>query len=87
MTTTTAEFTGRQVDLRKILPYLLSIVVLPGAVTAGIAVGTQSVVAAFDWLSLIVVFVLVAAAPYIVSGGKLYISEKIRPMGTRVAGE
>ena len=87
MTTTTAEFTGRQVDLRKILPYLLSIVVLPGAVTAGIAVGTQSVVAAFDWLSLIVVFVLVAAAPYIVSGGKLYISEKIQPMGTRVAGE
>ena len=87
MVTTTAEFTGRQVDLQKVLPYLLSIVVLIGAVIGGFAVGTQSVVETSGWLGLIGVLVLVMAAPYIVSGGKLYISEKIQPMGTRLAGE
>ena len=87
MTTTTAEYSGRQVDLRKVLPYLLSIVVLTGAVIAGIAVRTQSVVETSGWLGLIAVLVLVMAAPYIVSGGKSYISEKIQPMGTRLGGE
>lgn len=82
MATTTAEFTGRQVDLRKVLPYLLSIVALTGAVIAGIAVRTQSVVETSGWLGLIGVLVLVMAAPYIVSGGKLHISEKIQPLGT-----
>ena len=87
MTTTSTEFTGRPVDLRKVLPYLLSIVVLTGAATAGIAVRTQSVVETFGWLGLIGVLVLVMAAPYIMSGGKHYISEKIQPMGTRLGGE
>ena len=85
MTTTTAEFAGRQVDLQKVLPYLLSIVVFTGAVIAGIAVRTQSVVETSGWLGLIGVFVLVMATPYIVSGGNLYTSEKIQPMGTEIA--
>ena len=74
-------------DLRKVLPYLLSIVALTGAVTAGIAVRTLSVVETSGWLGLIGVLVLVMAAPYIMSGGKHYISEKIQPMGTRLADE
>ena len=85
MTTKTAEFAGRQVDLQKVLPYLLSIVVLTGAGIAGIAVRTQSVVETSGWLGLIGVFVLLMAAPYIVSGGNLYASEKIQPMGTASA--
>lgn len=40
MVSTTTEFAGRQINLRKILPYLLSIAVLIGAVVAGFAVGT-----------------------------------------------
>ena len=84
MVTTTAEFADRRADLQKILPYLLSIVVLTGAVIAGIAVRTQSVVETSGWLGLIGVLVLVMAAPYIVSGGKLHISEKIQPLGTKL---
>ena len=86
MVTTTAEFTGRQVDLQKVLPYLLSIVALTGALIAGIAVRTQSVAETSGWLGLIGVFVLVMAAPYIVSGLNFYTSEKIQPMGTGFEG-
>jgi len=40
MATTTAVLTGRQINLKKVLPYLLSIAVLIGAVIAGFLVGT-----------------------------------------------
>ncbi len=76
MATITAEFTGRQVEFRKVLPYLLSIVVLTGAIIAGFAVDTQTVVEIFDWLGLIVGLVLVAAAAYVVSGGRLCTSQE-----------
>ena len=40
MTTTTAELAGQQINLKKVLPYLLSIAVLTAAVIAGFMVGT-----------------------------------------------
>ncbi len=52
----------------------MGFLVLFGTAGVIISAGAQSVVEIFEWLGLIVGFILVMAAAYIMSGGKLYTS-------------